>query len=78
MDIQSIMDIWNTQMSKADGKNHTKNTVLLILSKAMNEWKQYKEIGTVEEFRQLKSRVKELEKNEVQSTEDRQENSEGT
>lgn len=72
MDIQSIMDIWNTQMAKADGRNHTENTVLFILSQAMNEWKQYKEIGTVEEFKQLKSRVKELEKNEVQSTEDRQ------
>jgi hypothetical protein len=54
MDIESIMEMWKTQMAKADGRNHTENSVLYILSIAMNEWKQYKEIGTIEDFRRLK------------------------
>jgi hypothetical protein len=54
MDVQGIIDMWNTQMAKIDGRNHTENTVLFILSQTMNEWKQYKEIGTIEDFRRFK------------------------
>lgn len=54
MNVEDVIEIWNTQKTKADGKNHTENTVLYVLSQAMNEWKQYKEIGTIEEFKKLK------------------------